>query len=390
MKNKYSFKLLTFLIISLLLFLNLIWLSFLIIIIVIIHYSINKFLKLVKPQFLKKSLRASFLILFIFSIAISIKLFTFDIYKIPSSSMEDTLFPGDVIVVNKLKYGPILPRSPFEIPLVNIAFYFNKKARDSMKVNWWDYKRLSGTSTIKNGDVLVYKNFRSNNSFAKRCIGIAGDTLIIEEGRIYINDIKQEYAGTIRNTYRFIARDSKALYRKIDSLKINRVFSRDTENASFFMIQLTYDELNKIKHLKCIDSLHPVEKTFKKEDKLFVKPNHHHWTPDSLGPVVVPKKGMKINLNEETFALYNTTINLHEGVSIKKRAFSYFINGKEQHTYTFKQNYYFMMGDNRKGSFDSRFIGFIPEESIISKVQCVLFSNYRDEFRWDRLFKSVN
>ena len=86
--------------------------------------------------------------------------------------MEDTLFPKDVIIANKLKYGPILPRSPFEIPLVNIAFYFNKKARDSIKVNWWSYKRLSGTSTIKNGDVLVYKNFRSNNTFAKRCIGI--------------------------------------------------------------------------------------------------------------------------------------------------------------------------------------------------------------------------
>ena len=166
---KYFFLLF---IIFFLLILGLLWLCVCIIILALVYFSLLRLIKHIKYAFLKKILKGSFLFLFIFSIAISIKLLLFDIYKIPSSSMNNTLYTNDVIVVNKLKYGPKLPRSPFDIPWVNIAFYFNDKARTSMGTPWWGYKRLSGTTAIKNGDVIVFTMFKANMVIVKRCMGI--------------------------------------------------------------------------------------------------------------------------------------------------------------------------------------------------------------------------
>ena len=109
-----------------------------------------------------------------------------------------------------------------------------------------------------------------------------------------------------------------------------------------------------------------------------------------MGAIIIPKKGMRISLNTETFALYNRIINSSENCKIKDIDGVYYIDDKKTTNYTFKQDYYFMMGDNREGTQDSRAWGFVPEENIIGKVQCVLYSNYQDEFQWDRLFKSVN
>jgi signal peptidase I len=109
-----------------------------------------------------------------------------------------------------------------------------------------------------------------------------------------------------------------------------------------------------------------------------------------MGPLIVPKKGMQIPLTPKTFALYKRAINSSENCKIKEVDGMYYVDDKKVIEYTFKKNYYFMMGDNRKGTADSRRWGFVPEQNIIGKVQCVLFSNYGGEFNWDRLFKAVN
>jgi signal peptidase I len=129
--------------------------------------------------------------------------------------------------------------------------------------------------------------------------------------------------------------------------------------------------------------------TFSVNKKLFCNLSKK-WTLDNMGPFVVPKKGMKINLNPETFSLYRDAINSSENYLIKEIDGVYYINNNKINTYIFKQDYYFMLGDNRKYSINSRFWGFIPESNIIGKVQCVLFSNYQSNFQWNRLFKSVN
>lgn len=386
LKAKYV---LFFLLALFVLSIGVLWLCFGLILFLLVYWGIMYLIAFIKISFLQKFIKGFFLFLFIASMAISIKLFIGDIYKIPSSSMENTLFPNDIIIVDKLEYGPRLPRSPFDIPLINIAFYFDKKARDSIKVNWWDYKRLSGASKIKNGDVFVYENFSKNVFFVKRVVGISGDTLDINGGHVYINKVKQEFVGTMRNRYHFKVNDKKSFYDKIDSLGINEIIKRDINDSNFMQAELTYTELKKIKQLKCIDSLGLSLAAFNEKEELFAKPEGKHWTIDDLGTVIIPKKGMEVILNEENYTIYKTIINLYEGVAIEKSDSSFLINGKPVLSYIFKHDYFFMMGDNRKGSFDSRFFGFLPKENIVGKVQCVLLSNYQDEFRWDRFLKKV-
>ncbi|WP_308990444.1 signal peptidase I [Mariniflexile litorale] len=365
------------------------WICFGIILFSLVYWGMMYFIAFIKIPFLQKFIKGFFLFLFIASIAISIKLFVCDIYKIPSSSMENTLFPNDIIIVDKLEYGPRLPRSPFDIPWINIAFYFNKKARDSIKVNWWGYKRWSGASKIKNGDVFVYENFSKNVFFVKRVVGISGDTLDIKKGHVYINKVKQEFVGTMRNRYRFKVNDKKSFYDKIDSLGINEIINRDINDSNFMQAELTNVELKKMKQIKCIDSLGLNLAVFNDKEVLFANPEGKHWTIDDLGTVIIPKKGMKVILNEENYTIYKTIINLYEGGDIEKSESLFLINGKLALSYVFKHDYFFMMGDNRKESFDSRFFGFLPKENIVGKVQCVLLSNYQDEFRWDRFLKKI-
>lgn len=377
-------------ILFLLLLLGLWWLSLLFVVLVLLYFISLKSIHLIAYPFLKKIVKGLFLFLFIFSVAISIKLLLFDIYKIPSSSMNDTLFTNDVIVVNKLRYGPKLPRSPFDIPWVNIAFYFNANARERIKEHWWSYKRLSGYSHIKNGDILVYEYFNKSNFLVKRCIGIAGDTLLIENGRTILNQKTVSFSNNIKKRYRFKVVDKKQMYKELDRLSIDKRMIRNLDANGFLMCVFNKNDYKNLEASPFIDSLQQITASYSQKDELFAKPKDSLWTKDNLGPIVIPKKGMSIILNSFNYEVYKTAINSHEkSVKIQYKNGEFLINEKKATTYTFKQNYHFMMGDNRNGSYDSRFIGFIPEQNIIGKVQCVLWSNYQDKFQWDRLFKKV-
>src|SRR5690606_16297281 len=169
------------------LWIGLYWLAVLILLLILVYLGILKLVLIIPntKEVLKKSLKGGIVLLFIVSISIGFKVLVFDIYKIPSSSMEGTLQSGDVILVNKLKYGPRLPRSPLEIPWLNILFYLtgNKKVLNS-KTDW-AYKRLSGSTNIQNGDVMVFDMFDDNMGIVKRCVGIASDTLKINNGSVF-------------------------------------------------------------------------------------------------------------------------------------------------------------------------------------------------------------
>ncbi|WP_245683152.1 signal peptidase I [Flavobacterium glycines] len=330
-----------------------------------------------------------FLFLLLLSSSICIKVLAFDIYKIPSSSMENLLYPQDVIVVNKLKYGPRLPRSPFEIPWINIAFYFNENAKNRIKEDWWDYKRLSGTSTIKQGDVFVFNSTWSKGYILiKRCMALAGDTLRIKDGNVYTNSKLFAPVATERNNYKFSIKNKQNLYKYLDAVGLSYVMLKRIDNQ-FYEANLSKYDLDQLKKAKLINAVSIQLDSFNENNGLFCKVPNKQWTYDTMGPFIVPKKGMQIHLNPETFSLYQRVISGSENCKIKELKGIYFINNKRATTYTFKQNYYFMMGDNRKGTMDSRAWGFVPETNIIGKIQCVLFSNKNDEFQWDRIFKML-
>jgi len=369
--------------------LGLVWLAIILILFLFIYKIVLHLIPLIQNVFLRKIIKGIFLFVFLLAATIGIKLLAFDIYKIPSSSMENLLYPQDVVVVNKLKYGPRLPRSPFEIPWVNIAFYFNENAKKRIKEDWWEYKRLSGTSTIKQGDVFVFNSTWSKDYILiKRCMGVAGDTLRIKEGAVYTNSKLFAPAATERNNYKFKIKNKQSLYKYLDAEGLSYVMLRRIDNQ-FHEANLSKYDLDQLKKAKLINTISIQLDSFNDNNGLFCKVPNKQWTYDTMGPFVVPKKSMQIHLNPETFSLYQATINGPENAKIKVLDGNYYIDNKKIKAYTFKQNYYFMMGDNRKGTMDSRSWGFVPETNIIGKVQCVLFSNKDNEFQWDRLFKML-
>ncbi|GAA3561016.1 signal peptidase I [Snuella lapsa] len=355
-----------------------------------IFYVFARIFKPIRNSGSIKQLRRIALIFFLFVVAISTKLLVGDIYKIPSSSMNNTLYTGDVILVNKLKYGPRLPRSPFEIPWVNIAFCFNDNAKKHLKENWWNYKRLSGYASIKQGDVFVFNLGLSKDFFVvKRCVGLSGDTISIKNGRIYTNGELFETPDNVKNTYQFKVKDRKQLYKGMDSLGIDAYINADYGKDFNARVTLSKKEVAQLKELSSINSFQQQIDTFDINKGCLHKSVSDQWTYDNMGPLVIPKKGMTIQLIPETVLLYGETIKLYEKRSIEQKEGGIYVNGEKTEAYTFKQDYYFMMGDNRKGTIDSRSWGFLPESNIVGKVQCVLWSNYRDEFQWSRLFKKV-
>jgi len=369
--------------------LGLVWLAIILILFSITYSIALHYIPLIRYGFLSKMVNGIFMFVFLLSSTISIKLLAFDIYKIPSSSMENMLYPGDVIVVNKLKYGPKLPQSPFEIPWVNLAFYMNKDARARMKETWWDYIRWGGITKIKQGDVFVFNSiWKKEFILVKRCVGLPGDTLRIKKGEIYTNSIVYNSPETVENNCSFYIKNKKTLYKIIDSLPIEGYINYDYRKPNYGSAIFSKLEFEFLQKRNCIDLVNKNLDLYNPQNKLIKTPTSQ-WTLDNLGSIVIPKKGMEIELNPENFMLYEKVMCLLEKNTVSEKEGAYFINGKKATTYKFKQNYYFMMGDNRKETSDSRYWGFLPETNIIGKVQCILFSNKNDEFQWNRLFKML-
>lgn len=372
----------------LLLFYKLFWLLIGVLAILLLRFLVLHFIKLIKNKVLSKIAKGLTFFMLIFVISISMKLLVFGVFRIPSSSMENTLYPEDIILVNKLTYGPKLPSSPFEIPWVNFLFYLNDKARSEMDKDWWDYQRLSGADAIRQGDVLV---FQESKTFfvVKRCVGLPGDVFKMVDGDVFTNDKKYISPLNIKEHYTINAKNKSIFYNQIDSIKIEAMLYPssfiDNRIEGIFSVK----EFEKVKELSSVKSIKKkLEKEHKKVDLFFE--NNSNWTIDTMGPFTIPKKGLRIELNDKSFNLYSNTLQKFEKVKLMKKGGNYFLEGNKVLSYTFKKDYLFVMGDNRKNSKDSRFTGFLPVESIVGKVQCVLYSNYNDTFNWNRLFKGIN
>jgi len=331
-------------------------------------------------------------VMMIFSLAIFFRLFVFEVYEIPSESMENTLIPGDKIIVNKLIIGPQTPKSPFDIPWVNLFFYMNKQARAHIDSAWWEPSRLKGWSKIKHNDVLVYKNEPlAPDFFIKRCVALPGDELQIINSDIFING---SYSTTnklpgIKKTWGVYVNNMRNFDALIDSLQLNSFNQDYTSGEAKRTLILTQREVEQLKLSVLVDSINVVVQQPNKDAWLYPYGKRAFWSLDNYGPIRIPFKEWKIDLTDSTVTLYYETILAWEHKKIETVNNHFYINGKKVSNYTFQYNYCVFIGDNRNNSLDSRMWGFLPEPNIVGKATTILWSNSEGKMKWGRTLKNI-
>ncbi|WP_110513069.1 signal peptidase I [Candidatus Karelsulcia muelleri] len=312
----------------------------------LIFLNLNKNIKFIKEN--SPELRS-----LIFSIILSliIKLYIFQIFFIPSSSMEKSLLIGDFLFVSKFNYG-------IRIPITQLLIKF-------------PYLRLPSFKKINHNDMIVFnfpndfksKSIDKKKYYIKRCIGLPGDNLIIKNGLLYINGLlKKEKTNSL-------------LFKVQKKLKSFNIKMNEAEKINFLLKK------------KLISLKKEIIPNYLKETNIF--PEDKLWNRDNYGPIYIPKKGDCLYLNKKNIFIYKDLITKYENNSLKLKKNVFIINNKKTFKYLVKKNYYFMLGDNRENSLDSRYWGFLPFDHIVGKPLLILFSINEFKIRWNRFFSLI-
>ena len=350
-----------------------------------------------------------------------LNIFFFQAFKIPSSSMESTLYTGDHLFVSKLTYGPKLPQTPLTLPFTHNTIFGKESYSKLLKR---DYKRLAGFREVKRGDNVVFcfpngdtvlvkapaddyymlsrilgretaiKNWGpvkvrpsdKKDHYVKRCVAVAGDRLEVIDGLVYVNGQKQEVYPGIQLTYKVVTSNGKINQKFFEKLGLNtsELFF-DPSLPGYPAMPLTEEMLSEIRNLDAVQSVEP--NLDHEPDVMELFPyTQTGWSRDYYGPIWIPKKGETVDINDETLPLYSRLIKDYGGGDVQQAL--------EEGKYTFRQDYYFMMGDNRHNSLDSRYWGFVPEDHIVGRPFLVWLSTDRSKkfpknIRWRRFFTVV-
>ncbi len=372
-----------------------------------------------------------------------INIYFFQNYKIPTSSLEKSLLVGDYLFVSKMAYGPRNPITPLSFPLaqnqiLGVKSYFEKPQ--------WDYKRLKGFGHVKHDDIvvfnypagdtvatkmpnpdyyqwcrmagrerviknqvygvdgthydmgeIVYRPVDRRDNYVKRCVALPGDSLKIDSGQVYINNVPQKNIKGLQWHYEVYTKNNANLSNRVfEELKLSSDDHNKTEYG--YGVYLTSETAEKLSSLPVVQW---VKKDMhfrgQREPNIFPNSNsaQYKWNGDFYGPLWIPKKGATVALTLENLCLYDRIIKAYEGNELAVRDSAIYINGEKTTEYTFKMDYYFMMGDNRHNSLDSRYWGFVPEDHIVGKPILVWLSLDKDKsfpanIRWNRIFKVVS
>ena len=374
-------------------------------------------------------------IIFAVVVVTFINTFFFQAFKIPSSSMESSLYTGDHLFVSKLAYGPKLPQTPLTIPFTHNVIA-GRESYSELIQN--DYRRLKGFGHVKTGDYVVFgfphgdtvlvrepaadyytyvrtlgrdytlRNYGpivvrpsdKKDHYVKRCVAVAGDTLTIKDGQVYVNSQPQENWPGVQNSYMVVTDGKKINQKNLNKLDINvGELWYYPELPGYPEMPLTADMLEQVKSYsnvvsvtQNIDSYPPDYPD--SELTIFPFSSDYRWTRDNFGPLWIPKKGVEVELTVKNLPLYQRIITSYEGNDLEVKDGKIYINSEEVQSYTFKQDYYFMMGDNRHNSLDSRYWGFVPEDHIVGKPAVIWLSidgnkKFPNNIRWRRFFKFV-
>ena len=318
-------------------------------------------------------------------------------FTIPTPSMENSLLVGDFLFVSKMHYGARTPKTPLQMPLTHQKIWGTDIPS---YVDWIQLPqyRLPGFSSVKRGDVVVF-NYPTEHqyptdlktNYIKRCVGVPGDVIEVKDRQVYINsDVFPDPPG-VQYEYRITANQTIN----------NRVFERYevseyTTSPHQSTMMATAEVAAEFEKLPFVESVVPVTAS---QDQIYRNiypdPSVFPWNADFFGPLEVPAEGQQIDLTDENITKYEYVIKYYEGHDeVEKRDGKLYIDGQVVDTYTFKQNYYFMMGDNRHNSLDSRFWGFVPEDHVVGKAFFIWLSidpneSFFSKIRWSRLLNLI-
>ena len=333
-----------------------------------------------------------------FILALIFRTFFFQSYIVSSSKMEKTFLDGDFVFVNKITCGARLPITLFSFPFVQNELPFSniKSYTDLIQ---FPYFRLASFSKIKRNDFLVFNYPNINDKpidhkpiYLKRCVALPGDTLKIENKIVYVNSIAENDCSSMKYNYRVVTdgvKITETLLKKYDITEGGII--ADIGVYDFAMTKKTADKLLQEKIITNVRILkkYPREGT----GEAFPESRFNYWNIDYFGPVIIPRKGQKVNLNIHNIDLYKRIIDIYEdnNLYIDNSKGVIAINGETANSYTFKQDYYFVIDDNRDNAKDSRMWGFLPESHIIGCASFIWFSiDRKDSFSisWDRIGQS--
>ncbi len=374
-------------------------------------------------------------LLFAIIVATVVHTYIIQPFTIPSSSLEKTLYIGDFLFVSKLNYGARAPMTAIALPMMHDSipflgmksYLFNdditKKKTSLLNKFQLPYFRFPAIETIKRNEIVVfnqpadtlldmdnfkparnyYKPIDKKTNLVKRCVAVPGDSLEIREGDVYINGKLSILPESARLQYNFFVNtqgtnmDQNSLvhmYGARDGLKDangNFVFT----NSGEYVLTLTDKEANRIAQNPVVKSVKKIIQPKGEDGDVFPQIRSLGWNIDNFGPIYIPKKDKTIKLDKNTLPFYKRIIQEYEKNTLQVNGDKIIINGQQVTSYTFKQDYYWMMGDNRQNSLDARFWGYVPFDHIVGKPVFIWFSWDKDgkglqKVRWNRVFSFVN
>lgn len=375
-------------------------------------------------------------IIFAVIAATFIRMFFIEAYTIPTPSMEKSMLVGDFLFVSKTSYGPKLPNTPLSFPFVHHTMPFSQSTKSYVEWIQNPYRRIAGFGHVKNNDVVVF-NFPEGDTVAvnaqtqsyyslvrnygrqrvwndradfgeiisrpvdkrenyiKRCIGIPGDVVEIKDGQVFVNGKAQTPIAGVQYDYVVTTNGAAINGVTLRNIGIAKSDQQPISNSQF-LFPMTDAQVAQIKALSNVTSVQRVKVPAGEWDRnIFPFSEKYPWNVDNFGPLQMPKKGQTIDLTLDNLPIYQRIIDLYEGHDLAVKDRTILIDGKAASQYTFGMDYYWMMGDNRHNSADSRYWGFVPEDHVVGKAVFIWLSldkerSFPANIRWNRLFSFVH